>query len=152
VEEIKEYLGYIGVVLMGSVWTIQTWVRRFSRDKVELAKDRAEVSVLSILRDDNAVLRAAILVADARANDSMRELGSLTARVELMTKMLEQADVTRGVIAKKIDDNTKLTKQAGVKADAAYLEANHVNQKIKNIGLQVADGTLLNPSEAGRSE
>ena len=42
--------------------------------------------------------------------------------------------VSTADIKKGLEQNTKLTRQVGKKADAAYSEANHVNRKIEEVG------------------
>ena len=39
--------------------------------------------------------------------------------------------------------------EVGVQAKAAYIESNTVNQKIASIGLEVKDGSRLNPEDKG---
>lgn len=52
---------------------------------------------------------------------------------------LENTNAHRNEVRNELKTNTDLTILAGVKADAAYTEANDVNRKIEQIGERIAD-------------
>ena len=153
----RELIGFITVGLVSIAWGVRVWMRRLSRDGVETAKDRLEVNVMDLLIEERADLKRELLEAnqrtlsaDERANKAMRELGRLSAQVDLMTEMLRHGEESRLTIVRKIEQNTELTQVAADKADAAYKVGNATNQKIKDIGLQMADGTVLSHDEEAK--
>lgn len=115
--------------------------RRLSKDNVEVAKNRQEVDVMAVLAQANTALLAENATLRREHGDVMRELGRLTAMVSMMPEIYKaQLNLTAAV-----DSNTRLTEKASEAAVAAYKEANTVNKKIETIGLQVKDGSRLNP-------
>jgi chromosome segregation ATPase len=79
--------GAIGTGIL--MWVIRTAIRRFSRDKVELAKDRIELDVYDALKADNERKEALILRLEnrldqlsAERNEAVSRVGALTTEVE----------------------------------------------------------------------
>ncbi len=147
----------VSVGVISVAWGVRVWMRRLSRDGVETAKDRLEVNVMDLLVEERADLKRELLeanqrtlAADERANKAMRELGALSARVDIMNRLLELGHTDRLMLAAKIDINTEVTIESGRKADAAYHVANAVNEKIENIGRATRDGTQLDPKDIRR--
>ncbi len=137
----------VSVGVISVAWGVRVWMRRLSRDGVETAKDRLEVNVMDLLIEERADLKRELLeanlrtlAADERANKAMRELGSLSARVDIMNRLLESGHSERLMLAAKIDMNTEVTIESGRKADAAYHVSNAVNEKIEKIGLDLKEG------------
>lgn len=137
----------VSVGVISVAWGVRVWMRRLSRDGVETAKDRLEVNVMDLLVEERADLKRELLeanqrtlAADERANKAMRELGNLTARVDIMNRLLELGHTDRLMLAAKIDINTEVTIESGRKADAAYHVSNAVNEKIEKIGIDLKEG------------
>jgi len=143
----RETIMAVSVGVISVAWGVRVWMRRLSRDGVETAKDRLEVNVMDLLVEERADLKRELLeanqrtlAADERANKAMRELGNLTARVDIMNRLLELGHTDRLMLAAKIDINTEVTIESGRKADAAYHVSNAVNEKIEKIGIDLKEG------------
>jgi len=76
------------------------------------------------------MLREAVELSKAESTRLAAELAVVTAR---------QNDALVG----KLEENTDLTHQAKQAADAAFKEANTVNQKLETIGVQMRDDKPL---------
>lgn len=91
--DVSAAAGLVGggtAISLGLAWVGRTLIRRFARDGVEYAKDRAEVEILNERREENRQLRADLKEATEKNNASMRELGRLTATVEALTDRLDR--------------------------------------------------------------
>jgi hypothetical protein len=159
---VRETFAYLLTTGAAIVTTILLLRRRVSRDKVEVTKDRQEVDIYAVQSSEIRALRDQVSVLSRERNDAMRELGSSGAKVEMFTSLLAEMRLEQrtnahdvkmklteraGELDGKLEKNLTLTGQAVERADAAYKEANTVNNKIAEIGLQMKDGSRLAPSE-----
>ena len=99
--------------------------------KVQMTADTLAAKQAVDLANVAALGRSHALELADRVRHDQSELSD---RVSHVTEITEKAVVSIGA---KIDENTKLTQQVGVKADAAYNEANHVNIKISDLNKQL---------------
>lgn len=101
--------------------------------------------IRGIFADRTATKRANELLLQTKAdreliqaqNDHMRNEMALRLRTQT-TELRNHIDQQTGAIVQKVDENTTLTAEVKSDAIAAYTEANHVNEKIAAIGLEIA--------------
>ena len=88
----KDPITLAGMALSGLVMG-GLWLRnRLSRDNVQMANDRSEISMLEEYRKDNSKLRASLAAVTEERNKLYREVGELAGSVralEQRSKMLE---------------------------------------------------------------
>ena len=80
--------GLTGIAVFG-VYIWRTLARRFSRDGVETAKDRAEVDIITLLRDQARADRERAEKAEGQRNDAIVEVGKLQGEVAILSARLE---------------------------------------------------------------
>lgn len=80
--------GLTGVAVFG-VYVWRAFARRFSRDGVETAKDRAEVDIIAVLREQALADRVRAEKAETQRNDAIVEVGKLQGQVAILSARLE---------------------------------------------------------------
>ena len=65
-------------------WLARMFWRRVGRDVVDGAKDRAEIDIIMVLRQENQLLRERADIAFKERNDAMMELGALRGEVTML--------------------------------------------------------------------
>ncbi len=126
-------IGIISTVALG----ILAFLKRKSRLGLDVARDADEIAMIKAKNARIAHLELEVERTYSERNASMRELGALTTRVELLTEMGRLAQIEAAAAAlerRKLTDllleNTRLTKEGIKVAEHAYHEANTVNEKI----------------------
>jgi H+/gluconate symporter-like permease len=108
--------------------------RREARNRQWEIEDRAVLA--KKVADTSTVLAAKVVDTSAILADKVVSTSlDLAAKVnETSRTLLEKVDATTTAITAAIHANTVMTERAADRADAAYQEANHVNNKIAAIG------------------
>ena len=97
-------------------------------------------------RSQQAALERAILERQWAMEDRRATAEVLAIKVETTAATLAKtAAHANSEVRKALDANTVLTQEVGKKADAAYQEANTVNNKIESLGMQLTGGQPLHP-------
>jgi hypothetical protein len=173
---VREWIGWGIATAFGLAFTALAWIQKKTRVNLGSADVAGQIRSITDLEKRNAFLEGQLVAARAQTdlayaerNATMRTMGSLETRVDMLTLMLEKAhgeqmtaaDVVRQKLVDrevqidrlndhltaKLEENTALTKEGISQASEAFREANDVNTKILNVGLKVADGTLLSGSD-----
>lgn len=79
--------GAAGLTLLG--WLARASIRMWSRNRVDGARDRAEIDVISILREEVRALRSLNSDLARERNDSVSKVGALEERVMHMQASIE---------------------------------------------------------------
>lgn len=70
------------VALVGTAWVgIRTYLRNSSRDKVEVAKDRAETDIIKVLQEQLTTALARADRAEQERNNFAMEVGKLNGHI-----------------------------------------------------------------------
>lgn len=72
-----------------SVYIWRIFTRRFSRDGVETAKDRAEVDIIAVLREQARIDRDRAEKAEFERNDAFLRVGELQGQIAVLNMRLE---------------------------------------------------------------
>lgn len=120
-----------GVILY---WFGRAILRRFSKDGVELAKDRAEIELVKILQDDLVSLRRNIDDLHRRnddlakeRNDAVSQLGRFVGEVEFYKVKIEELQISVNSMAAKIEEQNALLREvlienASLRGQVRFLE------------------------------
>jgi FtsZ-binding cell division protein ZapB len=65
-------------------WLARMFWRKVGRDVVDGARDRAEIDIIMVLREENKLLRERADLAFRERNEAMMELGALRSEVQLL--------------------------------------------------------------------
>lgn len=82
-----------GGLLAGAYFVIREFMRRFSRDKVEVAKDRAETNVIELLQQELDKALARVDKAETERNQAYAQINDLNkhlAEVEAQLTILQE--------------------------------------------------------------
>lgn len=77
-----------GGALAALVFVMREFARRFSRDKVEVAKDRAETNIIEILQEQYNQALARVDKVEAERNDALAQMSDLRAKVAILESQL----------------------------------------------------------------
>ena len=95
-----------GGVSFAIFWVVRTVVRRFSRDTVELATDRAEKTFVTTLSETNTKLAAQVETLSRERNEALVAKGQLeaavTAHQQRITTLEREVIYLRSVLARYV--------------------------------------------------
>lgn len=162
---VREYVGTVLAVVISSALTAMGLIRKRKKDQLANKKDDDGIESIDEKRERIKTLEKDIAVLAAERNSAVSALGGFQTEVRLQNELLasmrterllearelrdalsraeRRADEMQRVLLSKLEENTELTKTGIQVATDAFVEANNVNTKIREVGLQVADGTLL---------
>ena len=80
--------GIVAVVGGSLAWAVRTLFRRAAKDLTEVRNDLSQADYIKTLRDDVDNLRKDLEVIASERNRAVSEIGSLLARVEMLTNQL----------------------------------------------------------------
>lgn len=107
----KDPATLIGMALSGLVMG-GIWLRsRLSRDSVQMANDKSEISMLEEYRKDNGELRASLAAVTEERNKLYREIGEMAGNIralEQRSKTLEETiiELRKDIAAGKLREGT----------------------------------------------
>lgn len=119
----------------GSVFTVapfvlyflsRTIVRRFVRDRTEIAKDRAETDIVQVLREDNAKLRASFDQVQAERNQAMSQLGKFMAESELNKSRIEELQNSISIMSHKLEEQTAMLQSVLIENSTLKSQVQHL--------------------------
>lgn len=82
--------GWVAVVGGSVMWGLRLIIRRTAKDLTEVRNDLSQSDYIKTLREDADSLRRDIATMAGERNKSMAENGALLARVEMLTKQLDE--------------------------------------------------------------
>lgn len=137
--DIVSFLG-VGAVV---AWQAGRMImRRFSKDNMEMTKDRAETNIVLLLQEDNAALHKKndslmerIEVVSKERNEAVSQLGRFLAESELYKEKITELQSSVISMAAKLEEQSELLKtvlveNGGLKVQVELLEKS--NSKLIN--------------------
>ena len=94
--------GFIIALIMRTIW------RRWSRDSVEVAKDRAENDIIMTYKDDNQRLREEINVMAKERNEALAKNGRLEAQVEIFKETIKKLEEDNQSVRMQLAEQLKI--------------------------------------------
>lgn len=85
-------------------WAVRTVIRRLSRDQVEVAKDRAEIDVITTLREQLKEARENERRAIQERNEAMIKLGGLQREVELLREHIDMLNTQATDLRTRVEE------------------------------------------------
>lgn len=126
----------------GSVFTVAPFilyflsrsvVRRFIRDRTEIAKDRAETDIVQVLREDNEKLRSQLEVVQSERNQAMSQLGKFMAESELSKSRIEELQNSISTMSRKLEEQTVMLQNVLIENSTLKSQVQHlaeINEKL----------------------
>ena len=109
--------------------------RRFVRDKVEIAKDRAETDIVQVLQDDNAKLRSAYEKVQDERNQAVSQLGKFVAETEAYKAKVGELQDSISKMSQKLEEQTALLQAVLVENSQLKSQVQHlaqINDRLEN--------------------
>lgn len=94
--------GIFGILLLRMLW------RRWSRDSLELAKDRAEGDIINTYKEDNVRLRDELNVLAHERNEAVAANGRLEAQVEIFKETIKKLEEENFALRHQISEQLKI--------------------------------------------
>lgn len=131
---------------------IRAVVRRFSKDSMELTKDRAESDVIKVLqdessklRDSNDKLRSGIERISEERNTAVSQLGKFIAETEANKTRVSELQASIGLMAIKLDEQTDLLQKVLLENAQLKSQVGHLEQLNERLEREVGNlETLIN--------
>lgn len=126
----------------GSIFTVAPFVlyflsrsvvRRFIRDRTEIAKDRAETDIVQVLREDNAKLRSTLDLVQAERNQAVSQLGKFMAESELNKSRIEELQNSISTMSRKLEEQTAMLQNVLIENSTLKSQVQHlaeINEKL----------------------
>lgn len=89
--------------------------RRWSRDGVELNRDKAENDIIAMYKDDNQRLREEINLLAKERNEALSKSGRLEAQVELFKETMKKAEEENQSLRMQVVEQLKIINTLGSK-------------------------------------
>jgi multidrug resistance efflux pump len=86
---LQKILGGAGAATLTGL-ILRSALRMVSRNRVDNARDRAEVDVITVLRDENKSLRTMNAELSKERNDAVSKVGALEERVSNLTRAVDE--------------------------------------------------------------
>lgn len=109
--------------------------RRFIRDKVEIAKDRAETDIVQVLQEDNAKLRSAYERVQDERNQAVSQLGKFVAETEAYKAKVGELQDSISKMSQKLEEQTALLQAVLVENSQLKSQVQHlaqINDRLEN--------------------
>lgn len=119
----------------GSIFTVAPFilyflsrsvVRRFIRDRTEIAKDRAETDIVQVLRDDNEKLRASLDQVQAERNQAMSQLGKFMAESESSKARIGELQNSISIMSTKLEEQTAMLQSVLIENSTLKSQVQHL--------------------------
>jgi uncharacterized protein (DUF3084 family) len=81
-----------GAIVTAGTYALHLLWRALARGRVDGAKDRAEIDIISTLREENKLLRERCEIAFKERNAAMQETAQLRSEVALLKRDIEQLE------------------------------------------------------------
>lgn len=130
----------------GSIFTILPFaiffllraaIRRFIRDGVEVAKDRAETDIVQVLREDNAKLRESYDKIQEERNQAVSQLGKFIAETESYKVKVEELQSAIGLMTAKLEEQNKLLQDVLMENSQLKSQVNHLAEINNRLEVEV---------------
>ena len=102
--------------------------RRFMRDKVEIAKDRAETDIVQILQDDNSKLRISLEKVQDERNQAVSQLGKFVAETEAYKAKVGELQEAVSKMSQKLEEQTALLQAVLMENSQLKSQVQHLAQ------------------------
>lgn len=133
-------------------YLIRTIIRRFSKDSMEITKDRAESDVIKVLQEestklrvDNDKLRSGIDRVSEERNIAVSQLGKFIAETEANRNRVSELQDSITLMATKLDEQTALLQTVLLENAQLKSQVGHLEQLNERLEREVGNlETLIN--------